>query len=183
MPRSKRKKKYSKWASREFQKREENGRPPMVDLEEFCYDEASQWEELTRSHPDHILFNVKHLHLVRSFIGRGLYGLSLEWWYTLFPETHIHIVCSEDLRKNASGIMDELGAFLGLPSYNFTWVVAKGMFNVGGHKGYDRATPWEDAAEDSEAIPLSSDFLQELNDFFNEYNERFFNMTSKRCNW
>mmetsp|Transcript_6873 Transcript_6873/g.7750 ORF Transcript_6873/g.7750 Transcript_6873/m.7750 type:complete len:114 (+) Transcript_6873:231-572(+) len=41
--------------------------------------------------------------------------------------------------------MDQLAVQLGLPKYDgFTQVLEEGAYNVGGHRGYDTATSWED---------------------------------------
>mmetsp|Transcript_26928 Transcript_26928/g.44856 ORF Transcript_26928/g.44856 Transcript_26928/m.44856 type:complete len:123 (-) Transcript_26928:79-447(-) len=44
----------------------------------------------------------------------------------------------------------KVSRFLGLPEYNFSSVVSQGMFNVGGHKGYDKVTSWDTVEEEEE---------------------------------
>jgi hypothetical protein len=81
-------------------------------------------------------------------IGRSLYVLPLEWWYLQFDPQNIMFVCTEELSDPST--LNELVLQLGLPSYNFTSVVEEGAYNVGGHRGYDKATSWEELEKDQE---------------------------------
>ena len=131
------------WANLEFERRKNEGLPNLIDLDETCYGgkisssvPREQWKELVERKPQRII-DVPNLHLVQSFIGRSLYTLPLEWWYAVFQKKDIYIFCNEDLRDRPSESMSELTEFLGLPSFNFSDVVSAGMYNVGGHRGYD----------------------------------------------
>ena len=93
--------------------------------------------------------------------------------------------------------INELTQFLGLPSYNFSSVVGEGMYNVGGHKGYDKEVTWDEVEKEanestsdetqhsptSGEIPLSDEFRKELQDFIQPYNERLFELIGRRCDW
>ena len=202
------------WAIDEFQRREQQGLPPLIDLDEHCYGNKvkhlvprRQWADLIEANPDKII-NLPNLHLVQSFIGRSIYALPLEWWYIAFPPEDIYLVCNEDMRDNTADMLNRLTSWLGLPDFDFSDVVSQGMYNVGGHQGYDKATPWEDVDPDAgdagdiepqygmqkedehdlleereENIPISEELRKELLDFVRPYNERLFELTGQRCSW
>ena len=188
------------WAQAEYQRREEQGLPPMVDSDGFCYGEKvsetvlrKQWTELVAKHPEKVIMK-KNLHLQQSFIGRSLYALPLEWWYTVFDSSDIYFICTEEMRDMSGEPLNQLGQFLGLSSFNFSDAVGKGAYNVGGHRGYDKEVPWEAIEEEKESnsttslaksneIPLSDEFRRELEDFLRPYNERLFELVGRRCDW
>lgn len=184
------------WYKPEFDRRKRTGEPPMIDLDGYCYGSRvnkavprKQWTELVKQHPDKII-NVDNLHLVQSFIGRGLYTFPLEWWYASFPKNQLFFVCTEELSDMSGKPLNDLGTFLGLPAiYNFSESVQKGAFNVGGHKGYDNEVSWSTIEEESKSnsqkrdVPLSEGMKQELHEFLKPLNERLFALTGRRCNW
>lgn len=178
-----------------FAARAAAGAPPLVDVIEDCYPKPKrrseprpQWRDMVESHPEKLLVTVPNLHLVEAFLGRGLYAVQAEWWYAAHPEGDNALVCSEDMRQRPAETMNELTDFLGLPPFDYADVVAKGMYNVAGHKGYDKATSWEKANEEreereKEVIPLSEGLRKELEDFLQAHNERLFTLAGKRCPW
>lgn len=183
------------WARPEFERRANEDEPPLVDLDGFCYGEKvnstvlrKQWSELQSKHPEKVIID-SNLHLVQSFIGRSLYTFPLEWWYALYPRQEIYFICTEELSDLSGAPLNELGQFLGLPSYNFSEIVTKGAYNVGGHRGYDKEISWEMISEESEkdalnkVIPLSNETMDELRQFVKPYNERLFKLTGRRCKW
>ena len=183
------------WARGEFQRRDQGGEPPLVDLDGHCYGKVvngtvlrRQWAELKAVYPDKVIPN-QNLHLTQSLIGRGLYALPLEWWYLNFPSSDIHFLCTEDLSDGSGDPLNELGQFLGLSGYNFSNSVMKGAYNVGGHKGYDKEVSWETIKNESttnvtkKEIPLSAELRDELSEFLRPYNERLFALVGRRCNW
>ena len=162
-------------------------------LDESCYGDLVssnvprlQWEDLIASYP-HKMINVPNLHLVQSLLGRSLYSLPLEWWYELYPERDLYLVCTEDLKYRASQTMSDVTEFLGLPEFNFDSVVSQGMFNVGGNEGYDKVTNWDDKKstthEGYDGIPISDALRKKYMSFVKPYNERLFELARKRCNW
>lgn len=181
------------WARKEFKRRKEEGEPPLVDLDGYCYGSVinstvlrRQWIELTAKYPKKVIPN-HNLHLTQSFIGRSLYTLPLEWWYAIFTRSDIFFMCTEELSDSSGNPLSELGQFLGLPAFNFSETVSEGAYNVGGHKGYDKEISWETIQEEAkkakENIPLSNDLRNELSEFLSPLNERLFALTGKRCNW
>jgi len=96
------------------------------------------------------------------------------------------LVCSEDLKYSANEELAEVSEFLGLPDFDFTEVVSKGMYNVGENRGYYTATSWSSASftgNVTDQIPLSKDMKEEYLSFTRPYNERLYKLVGKRCNW
>ncbi|OEU17032.1 hypothetical protein FRACYDRAFT_269179 [Fragilariopsis cylindrus CCMP1102] len=160
--------------------------------------------------PNKVLLD-KNLHLTQALIGRSLYVFPLEWWYINFKQDgDITFVCTEELTNPET--MNDIAGRLGLPKYDgFDAVVGEGAYNVGGHRGYDTATSWDEIQQQQQqqqdekeegssssstqgttiannnnnnnGIPLPDDLYQELKDFIDPLNERLFALTGKRCNW
>eukprot|EP00559_Dactyliosolen_fragilissimus_P007583 CAMPEP_0184857346 /NCGR_PEP_ID=MMETSP0580-20130426/2515_1 /TAXON_ID=1118495 /ORGANISM="Dactyliosolen fragilissimus" /LENGTH=295 /DNA_ID=CAMNT_0027352903 /DNA_START=1248 /DNA_END=2132 /DNA_ORIENTATION=+ len=183
------------WAKHEFERRKSQGLPPLIALDETCYGNRIskdvprlQWTHMVKESPERII-NVPNLHLVQSFLGRGLYLFPLEWWYMIYHKEDIMIICNEDLKERPHDTMHQVTQFLGLPTFNFTPIVSEGMYNVGGHRGYDVATPWNETSsipKDNylpEDIPLSSKLRKKILNFIQPYNRRLFNLTGQKCNW
>jgi hypothetical protein len=86
--------------------------------------------------------------------------------------------------------MNKLAEFLGLPPHNFSTIVSKGAYNVGGHRGYDKEISWDEIKDELNVterpkyeVTLSEDFLREVKDFIEPYNERLFKLIGHRCEW
>lgn len=189
------------WAKTLFNEREEriesNDLPPLMTLDESCYGgyvssslPRRQWKELVELHPDKMI-NVGNLHLVQSLVGRSLYSLPLEWWYEMYPNKDLLLVCNEDLKNQPSDTMSEVSEFLGLPYFNFDPVVNEGLYNVGGNEGYNKITTWvdgqsseaSDPGKSGDGIPVSDELRKKFLSFVQPYNKRLFEMTRTKCNW
>lgn len=189
------------WAKQEFKRRKDNGLAPLIDLDETCYGgrvskdvPRKQWADLLAANPEKFV-DLPHLFLSQALLGRSLYVFPLEWWYMTYPKEDIYFICTEEMRDMSGEPINQLSQFLGLPNFNFSTVVGEGMYNVGGHKGYDKEVTWKQAEEEQSngdgdneessggEIPLSDDFRKELNDFIQPYNERLFELIGRRCNW
>jgi hypothetical protein len=189
------------WVKDAAAQREKSGLPPLIDLDGQCYGEyinatvpKKQWNDLVRAKPGKFL-DVQNIHLSQAMIGRSLYTYPLEWWYAVFPRQDLYFLCTEDMRDTSGEPINQVAQFVGLPSFDFSKVVAAGMYNVGGHEGYDEVTSWKVAEEDSEEqhehnleanstdIPISDEFRQEMLAFFRPHNERLFSLVGRRCNW
>lgn len=200
------------WTRADFDRRQEEGLDPLIDLDEVCYGKRvnrtvarPQWAEMQMKHPEKYI-PPRSAFLIQSFIGRSLYVLPFEWWYMRFDPKDLFFYCTEDL--NDPHKLNDLSMHLGLPSFNYTPIVDQGAFNVGTNQGYDTATPWQELQSDpllvppkdfvdtqdeddddkndddnEDAIPLSPELRQEVLDFIRPYNERLFRLTGKRCNW
>lgn len=181
------------WTRSEFDRRQKHGLPPLIDLDEVCYGKQisskvvrKQWELLQTKNPEKYI-QPKNAFLIQALIGRSIYVLPLEWWYIQFSSKQLLFVCTEDL-SNATTLLN-VARQLGLPDYDFENVIANGAYNVGGHRGYDKATPWQEIDSEAnttgreEEIPLSKDLAKELGDFLEPFNERLFALVGKRCDW
>lgn len=199
--------------------------PPLIDLDGVCYGKEvnktvyrEQWSEMQTLNPKKVLLK-NNLHLTQSMIGRSLYVFPLDWWYLNFrpdpddPTTanSITFVCTEDL--NNVDTLNDLSEKLGLPKHDgFDEILGKGAYNVGGHRGYDTATSWEEIELEktkngtnytnndgtngklnsiasssnipmTNGIPLPEDLYLELKEFIDPINERLFALTGNRCKW
>jgi hypothetical protein len=183
----------SAWVQTEMSRRKELGLPPIVDLIGQCYGKSAnrtairaQWTEMIAANPEKII-TPSNTHLKESIIGRSLYVLQLDWWYALYPREDLYFVCTEELSDLSGEPVGQVAQFLGLPRYNFSSIVQGGSYNVGGHRGYDKETPWEEFHKTDSirgakgAIP--EELRQELLQFFEPFNERLFNLTGRRCDW
>lgn len=181
------------WAQLEMSRRKNHSLPPIVDLIGLCYGAAinktvirAQWAGMVARHPEKVLTS-SNVHLKEALIGRSLYVLPLEWWYAEFPEEDLYFMCTEELSDLSGEPVNQVAQFLGLPRYNFSDIVRGGSYNVGGHKGYDEETSWEEVHEIVSTVSakdsLPEDLRQELLEFFEPFNERLFNLTGHRCNW
>lgn len=176
------------WAVTEFERRKKEGLPHMVNIQLSCYGNRvsnevprAQWTNLVNTYPEKMI-NMPNIHLVEALIGRSLYTLPLDWYYALYPEKDIHLVCTEDLKRQPATTMSGVSDFLGLPSFNFTNVVNEGVYNAGARPGYDKVTSWQVGTEDFD-IPISENLKEEVLAFFQPYNDRLFAITKKECEW
>lgn len=182
----------SEWIENEYERRERENLPSLIDLDGFCYGGTvnstvlrRQWTHLVAEQPEKIIRD-RNTHLTQALIGRSLYLFPLEWWYAAFDPSHLYFVCTEELQDLTGESMSLIGEFLGLPRFdNFSTVVQAGAYNVGGHKGYDTEVTLKELQEEhkSSEIPLSAEFRKELEDFIRPYNERLFRLTGRRCDW
>mmetsp|Transcript_19385 Transcript_19385/g.45108 ORF Transcript_19385/g.45108 Transcript_19385/m.45108 type:complete len:346 (-) Transcript_19385:166-1203(-) len=183
----------TKWGKDIMESRKERGLRPLIDLDSHCYGgrysravPRKQWIELVEAHPEKIL-SLPNLHLTQAMIGRSLYVYPLEWWYELFPTEDLYFLCTEEMRDMTGESLSKVATFLGLPKFDFADIVSQGMYNVGGHKGYDEKTSWETVEQEHNStpteIPLSEEFKKEMLEFFEVHNERLFSVIGRRCNW
>jgi hypothetical protein len=179
------------WAEEEYKYREAFALPPLVDVELCHFSRLSnklplpsmQFSDLIAANPSKIIDIPRGNHLIQSMIGRGLYTSAMEWWYLSFSSEDIHVVCLEQLSKS-TGEMDKLTSFLGLPEFDWSEVLSRGRYNMGGNEGYDTLTKIDNRQSPvPDEIPLSEAFRKELQDFISVYNERLFKLIGHRCPW
>ena len=123
---------------------------PKLDIN-GCYDTekykgANIWSDLRQKTPNPLLDIPGKVFLFQSLIGRGLYGLQLSWYNSVFLKDNIHVVCSSELLDSPAQTTKDVGDYLGIDSTLDVWqtIVDVGMFNVHGKKGYDVSTDWGD---------------------------------------
>jgi hypothetical protein len=175
-----------------FSYRKAQNLAPLVDVT-FCYGEkllptkkerprpGPQFRDLIEACPNKLIDIPRNNHLIQSFLGRSLYALALEWWYEVYDETHMHIVCMEEMSSSTAALYN-ITAFLGLPAFDFSETLAKGRYNIGGHEGYDtRIRVNKEKANSS--IPISTALRKDIQAFFSGHNERLFKLMARRCPW
>lgn len=167
----------------------------LVDVE-LCYAKTSSGNETSSPHEGYHLSKLMEIypekvtdipqtnHLIRSMLARGIYILSIDWWYETFDKSDIHVVCLEELSQSQIA-MDNVTRFLGLPTYDFSSIITKERYNVGGNEGFTSLTRTEgtSTATKSASIPLSDKLRYEVQGFFSFYNERLFERMGRRCSW
>ncbi|KAL7556115.1 hypothetical protein ACA910_020198 [Epithemia clementina (nom. ined.)] len=185
------------WGAKVYEDRERLGLAPLADIDSFCYGSKvnetvlrPQWAQMVAQHPQKVIID-KNTHLLQSHLGRSIYVFPLEWWYAHFDANDIFFMCTEDMKDLSGNSMEPLRKWLGLPVFNFSQTLQKGVYNVGGHRGYDKELSWDKitAANASggfaptRVIPLSADFREEVETFLKPFNERLFQLVGKRCQW
>mmetsp|Transcript_430 Transcript_430/g.590 ORF Transcript_430/g.590 Transcript_430/m.590 type:complete len:253 (+) Transcript_430:2-760(+) len=188
-----------KWNTTDWGKLAFERFPGLADLDSYCYGSKvsdtvlrPQWAELNAQFPKKVIVD-KNTHLLQSHLGRSIYVLPLEWWYSQYQENDIFFMCTEDMRDMSGSTMEPLRQWLGLPQFNFSSVIQQGAYNVGGHgnMAYDKETTWETATKPNatggafgdQSIPLSDELGRELREFLQPYNDRLFALVGKQCRW
>lgn len=180
--------KQSYWANDAMDVRKRGNLPAMMDIINGCYGTQerrdAQWKDLKLNNPEGLL-DLPNIHRLEGMIARGLYAFQAEWWYAAFPREDIHVICSDEMKHETASILEETSDFLGLPYFDYSSVVSKGMYNVRGHEGYDKVTAWKTETREkaNDEIPLSPLFRSEIDLFLQEQNERLYLLTGKRCSW
>uniref|UniRef100_A0A7S2RS97 Sulfotransferase domain-containing protein n=1 Tax=Rhizochromulina marina TaxID=1034831 RepID=A0A7S2RS97_9STRA len=165
----------------------------MVDVYSSCIQQTPERKHLSlirereaelRADSKEVAFPRSTSHLYRMFISRGLYSLMLEWWYDLFPDGQIHVICTEHLHDDSAATMTGAARFIGLDDFDFTATVEKGKYNALANRGYDKVTSWDQAAEtEGKRPPIDEETRAALADIFHPFNERLFELTGNRCDW
>ena len=180
--------KQSYWANSMMVSRRQRGLSPMIDIINGCYGTEEkrnqQWAPLRAQNPEGIL-DLPNTHRWEGMLGRGLYAVQAEWWYTAYPNNDIHMICSNEMKVKTASVLNSVTEFLGLPEFVYSDIVSQGMYNVRGHEGYDKLTSWNNEKEEKsdDSIPISDVFREELNAFVQIHNERLFSLVGKRCSW
>jgi len=190
---------YADWEERQREKQggsnsnDTSSYDMLADLDGFCYGKQvndtvlrPQWAELQMKNPQKVIMD-KNVHLLQSHLGRSIYVLPLEWWYTQYRDEDVFFVCTEELQDLSGQSMEPLRQWLGLPQFNFSSILQQGAFNVGGNgnAAYDKETSWDKAASTGMAtnIPISDELREQIMDFMEPYNERLYKLVGKRCRW
>ena len=60
-------------------------------------------------------------------------------------------------------VMSNVSNFLGLSTFDLTSITNAGLYNVGGHSGYDTIAKWNQLTNISpDSIPISEELLEEV---------------------
>lgn len=107
----------------------------------------------------------KTTHLEPSFIRRGLYAQQLANFYQYFPKEQILVLEHKAIKANLAEQLNALLHFIGLPKYNWAGLNTKAR-NV---------HPYDE--------PIGAGIKQQLQEFYQPYNEQLFNLLGKNYNW
>jgi len=157
---------------------------PSTDNETSSPHEGYHLSKLMERSPEKIIDIPQTNHLIRSMLARGMYILSMDWWYATFEKSNIHVVCLEELSRSRKA-MDDVTKFLGLPEFDFTSIISKERYNVGGNEGFTSLTRTDEVIKKKRdnKIPVSEELRKDVQDFFSFYNELLFERIGRRCSW
>jgi hypothetical protein len=96
-----------------------------------------------------------------SYLERGRYAEQLKRWLEFFPKEQIMVISSSDLRNKTDEVMQNLFAFLNLPSF----------------------TPEAYKSSSHKYPPLDPEVRKELAAYFQPYNEELEALLGRKFNW
>lgn len=117
-------------------------------------------------------------------INRSLYYIHTKRWLKYFPLEQIHIVDGDNLVLHPFEELEKVEAFLGLRHYiqedHFVFDRKKGFYCVnrenGAHKCLNRT-------KGRPHPKIDPDVVEQLNEFFEPYNQKFFKLVNKTFQW
>ena len=98
----------------------------------------------------------------RSYLSKSLYDLQIETWFELFSREQIHLLSTEEMKKNPENTLQQVFKFLEIPNYIIKNPQKQKAVNY---------TKMDDQTR------------QKLLNFFKNHNESFFNIIQKRFEW
>ena len=117
-------------------------------------------------------------------INRSLYYIHTKRWLKFFPLEQIHIVDGDNLVLRPFEEMEKVETFLGLRHYlsddHFVFDRKKGFYCIhrenGAHKCLNRT-------KGRPHPKIDPDVVNQLNDFFEPYNQQFYELVGKTFKW
>jgi hypothetical protein len=117
-------------------------------------------------------------------VNRSLYYIHTKRWLKQFPLEQIHIVDGDNLVYHPKEEMEKVETFLGLRHYiqegHFTFDRDKRFFCInkanGAHKCLNRT-------KGRPHPKIDPDVVKQLNDFFEPYNQKFFQLVGRTFKW
>jgi hypothetical protein len=97
-----------------------------------------------------------------SYLMRSRYAEQVERWLTLFPRSQFHFVSCEELAADPQGALDDVHAFLEIPSH-----------------AYADLKPLHTASYDA----LDPAVRAQLTDYFRPHNERLYELIGRDLGW
>jgi len=177
--------------SNEFRRRDSQHLLPLVDIE-LCYGQTTagntppvspQFDDLVQANPEKLIDIPSKNHVIRSFLGRGLYVTALDWWIVVFGKDQIHVQCMEELSSTTEA-MSNVTSFLGLPDFDFSTTIANGIYNVGGrNEGFGKRTKNAEVQHNRTSLPISDGLKEQVLAFVENYNQRLFSIIGRKCLW
>lgn len=115
-------------------------------------------EEKVRANARYVSFPLLH----QSYRSRGLYAEQIERWLRVIPRERLLILQAERLFSDSASVMDEAVSFLGLKP------VRTDHYPVQNARSYE---------------PMDPGVRDDLSSFFEEANERLYELVGTRFNW
>ena len=98
----------------------------------------------------------------RSYITKGFYEKQINFWFEIFPKKQIHILSTEDMKKNPQDTLKKIFRFLEIPEYTIE------------NPHNQKAVKYEKMSEETRKL---------LCDFYKPHNEKFFQIIDKKFDW
>jgi hypothetical protein len=98
----------------------------------------------------------------RSYLSKGLYENQIKIWFDNFPREQIHILCTEDMKKNPKESLLKIFQFLGIPNYTLKNPQKQKLAE---YKKMDDKT------------------REKLLTFYEPYNQKFFETIQEKFDW
>ena len=98
----------------------------------------------------------------RSYLSKGLYENQIKIWLDNFPREQIHILCTEDMKKNPKESLLKIFQFLGIPNYTLKNPQKQKLAE---YKKMDDKT------------------REKLLTFYEPYNQKFFETIQEKFDW
>jgi hypothetical protein len=98
----------------------------------------------------------------RSYLSKGLYENQIKIWFDNFPREQIHILCTEDMKKNPKESLLKIFQFLGIPNYTL--------------KNPQRQ-------KSAEYKKMEDETREKLLAFYKPYNQKLFETIQEKFDW
>jgi len=98
----------------------------------------------------------------RSYLSKGLYENQIKIWFDNFPREQIHILCTEDMKKNPKESLLKIFQFLGIPNYTLK-------------------NPQKQKS--AEYKKMNDKTRERLLTFYKPYNQKFFETIQEKFDW
>ena len=98
----------------------------------------------------------------RSYLSKGLYENQIKIWLDNFPREQIHILCTEDMKKNPKESLLKIFQFLGIPNYTL--------------KNPQRQ-------KSAEYKKMEDETREKLLAFYKPYNQKLFETIQEKFDW
>ena len=98
----------------------------------------------------------------RSYLSKGFYGKQFEIWEKKFNEKKLHVISTEDMKKQPQETMSKVFKFLEIPEYNIK------------NPQKQKSVIYEKMNEDTR---------KRLLEFYGPHNEELFNKINQRFDW
>tara|TARA_B100000029_G_scaffold291507_1_gene285073 strand:- start:48 stop:887 length:840 start_codon:yes stop_codon:yes gene_type:complete len=98
----------------------------------------------------------------RSYISKGIYEKQIKFWFEIFPKEQIHILSTEDMKKNPHNALKKIFQFLEIPEYTIK------------NPQKQKSAKYEKMNEKTR---------ERLLDYYQPFNEKFFKIINQKFDW